>query len=76
MPPCLAGSCNVPLGGYAEVSGTRLHLRGYVGAPDGKRHVSADIEGAAVDADTLGTTLAGQLKKLGADSILSALATT
>ncbi len=71
----LAGSCNVPLGGYAEVAGTRLHLRGYVGAPDGTRHVSAGIEGAAVDAESLGTTLAAQLKGLGADSILSALDT-
>ncbi len=71
----LAGSCNVPLGGYAEMAGTRLHLRGYVGAPDGKRHVSAEIEGAAADAETLGQTLAAQLKQLGADSILSALDT-
>ena len=71
----LAGSCNVPLGGYAEIAGARLHLRGYVGAPDGKRHVSAQIEGAAVDAETLGLTLAAQLKQLGADSILSDLDT-
>jgi hydroxymethylbilane synthase len=71
----LAGSCNVPLAGYAEIAGARLHLRGYVGAPDGKRHVSAQIEGAAVDAETLGQALAGQLKALGADSILSDLDT-
>jgi hydroxymethylbilane synthase len=71
----LAGSCNVPLGGFAEITGARLRLRGYVGAPDGKRHVSAAIEGAAADAEALGQALAGQLKTLGADSILSALAT-
>ena len=69
----LAGSCNVPLGGYAEISGAQLRLRGYVGAPDGSRHVSAQIEGAAADAETLGHTLAGQLKALGAEAILSAL---
>ena len=69
----LAGSCNVPLGGYAEITNTRMRLRGYVGAPDGTRHVSAQIEGAAVDAETLGKTLAEQLKGLGADSILDAL---
>lgn len=69
----LAGSCNVPLGGYAEVTGARLRLRGYVGAPDGTRHVSADIEGAAADAEKLGITLAGKLKQLGADGILAAL---
>jgi hydroxymethylbilane synthase len=71
----LAGSCNVPLGGYAEIAGARLHLRGYVGAPDGKRHVSAEIEGSVADAEVLGQSLAAQLKGLGADSILAALDT-
>ena len=69
----LAGSCNVPLAGYAEISGTQLRLRGYVGAPDGTRQVSAQIEGAAADAETLGCALAQQLKALGADNILAAL---
>ena len=77
----LAGSCNVPLGGFAEVfsdgiaavSAGRLRLRGYVGAPDGTRHVSAEIEGAAADAETLGHVLAQQLKDLGALKILAAL---
>ncbi len=69
----LAGSCNVPLAGYAEISGTQLRLRGYVGAPDGTRQVSAQIEGAAADAETLGRALAQRLKALGADNILAAL---
>ena len=69
----LAGSCNVPLAGYAEIADARLRLRGYVGAPDGSRHVSAEIEGAVADAETLGKTLAVQLKRMGADSILTAL---
>ena len=59
----------------ADIDHARLRLRGYVGAPDGKRHVSAEIEGAAADADTLGQALAAQLRQLGADSILSALDT-
>jgi hydroxymethylbilane synthase len=69
----LAGSCNVPLGGYAKINGTHLNLRGYVGAPDGTRHVSAQIEGKAADAEALGLSLAERLKAQGADSILSAL---
>jgi hydroxymethylbilane synthase len=69
----LAGSCNVPLGGYAEVAGEHLRLRGYVGAPDGSRHVSAQIEGATADAEALGKSLAERLKGLGADSILAVL---
>ena len=69
----LAGSCNVPLAGYADISGTRLRLRGYVGAPDGTRHVSAATEGAMGDAESLGAALARQLKLQGAGEILSAL---
>ena len=69
----LAGSCNVPLAGYAEISGARLRLRGYVGAPDGSRHVSAAIEGAVGDAESLGVTLAAELKSQGAGDILAAL---
>lgn len=69
----LAGSCNVPLAGYGEISGARLWLRGYVGAPDGTRHVSAHTRGAAADAESLGVALAAQLKAQGAGAILAAL---
>ncbi|MEQ1772503.1 MAG: hydroxymethylbilane synthase [Burkholderiales bacterium] len=69
----LAGSCNVPLAGYAEISGARLRLRGFVGAPDGSRHVSAEREGAVGDAESLGVALAAQLKSQGAGDILAAL---
>lgn len=69
----LAGSCNVPLAGYAEVSDAHLRLRGYVGAPDGSRHVSAEIEGAMGDAESLGITLAEKLRSQGAGDILAAL---
>ena len=70
----LAGSCNVPLAGYAQITGAplpTLHLRGYVGAPDGTRHVSAQAEGAVADAEALGMALAAQLKAQGADAILA-----
>jgi hydroxymethylbilane synthase len=70
----LAGSCNVPLAGYAEIIGTQLRLRGYVGAPDGLRQVSAEIAGAVGDAEALGVRLAAQLKEQGAGDILAALA--
>ena len=69
----LAGSCNVPLAGYAEIRGVQLRLRGYVGAPDGSRHASAEIAGASADAETLGKALAERLKGLGAADILAAL---
>ena len=72
----LAGSCNVPLAGFAEISGVRLRLRGYVGAPDGTRHVSGEVEGAVSDtgdAEALGVKLAAQLQAQGAGDILAAL---
>jgi hydroxymethylbilane synthase len=69
----LAGSCNVPLGGFAEISGENLRLRGFVGSPDGKRLASAELEGAAAEAEALGTALAEKLKAQGAAAILAAL---
>ena len=69
----LAGSCNVPLGGFAEISGERLRLRGFVGAPDGKRQVSAEVEGDSAEAEELGLALAEKLRALGAAEILAQL---
>lgn len=69
----LAGSCNVPLGGFAEISGERMRLRGFVGSPDGKRQVSAELEGPAAAAEALGLALADNLRHEGAAEILAAL---
>lgn len=69
----LAGSCNVPLAGFAEIAGGQLTLRGYVGAPDGTRHVSAHIVGAGAECETLGAALAAELKRQGAADILAAI---
>ncbi|MEK7796207.1 MAG: hydroxymethylbilane synthase [Pseudomonadota bacterium] len=66
----LEGGCQVPIGGYAVLEGRELHLRGLVGDPDGSRVIRADIRGPATDAVTLGTTLAQELLRLGAKSIL------
>lgn len=69
----LSGSCNVPLGAYAELEGARLRLRGFVGAPDGSRAVSGEESGAPDDAEALGATLAERLKAQGAGEILAKL---
>jgi len=66
----LEGGCQVPIGGYAVLEGSELHLRGLVGDPDGSRVIRADIRGPAADAAALGTTLAQELLRLGAKSIL------
>ena len=69
----LAGSCNVPLAGFAELSGTQLRLRGLVGTPDGSRIVRAETAGAAAEAEAVGAALADTLKRQGAAQILAAL---
>lgn len=70
----LAGSCEVPLGAYAENRGEQLYLRGFVATPDGKRMARAELTGAAADPEALGLALAAELRAQGADDILSALA--
>lgn len=71
----LSGSCNVPLGAYAEPEGGELRLRGFVGAPDGSRVVSGALKGSARDPERLGATLAEGLRAQGAGEILAALPT-
>jgi len=69
----LSGSCNVPLGAYAELQDGRLRLRGFVGDPDGSRIVSGEETGPADAAEALGAALAEQLKAQGAAEILAAI---
>lgn len=69
----LAGSCNVPLGAYAETAATRLHLRGLVARPDGARIVRGEAEGSVDAPEALGRSLAATLKAQGAAAILAAL---
>jgi hydroxymethylbilane synthase len=69
----LSGSCNVPLGAYAESEGDRIRLRGFVGAPDGSRMVSGEQAGPAGDAEAIGAALAERLKAQGAAEILAEL---
>lgn len=66
----LEGGCQVPIGGYAELAGDTLFLRGLVGRPDGSVTVRGDIAGRAIDAEQLGITLAEDLLQRGADAIL------
>jgi len=69
----LAGSCEVPLGAYAEIRDGQIWLRGFVAAPDGSRMAQAELTGATADPETLGLTLANELRAQGADQILASL---
>ena len=69
----LAGSCEVPLGAFAEIRGSRLHLRAFVAAPDGTRRARAELSGTCGDAEGLGMQVALALRARGAAEILAAL---
>lgn len=71
----LAGSCEVPLGAFAEMRDGQIYLRGFVAAPDGKRHVQAELHGSAGDPEALGLQLAAKLRAQGAEDILASLGT-
>lgn len=55
----LGGSCNVPMGAYAEGNGRTLRLWGFLARPDGTRMVRAHVEGE--DPRQVGRELAEQL---------------
>jgi hydroxymethylbilane synthase len=69
----LSGSCEVPLGGYAQMVENNLVLTGFVATPDGKQMLRASMRGKRKDAEKIGTDLGEQMLALGADKILAAL---
>lgn len=69
----LGGSCQVPLGAFAEINNNKLQLRGFVAQPDGKRIVSGALDGEPETGVAMGQQLAQKLIKQGADKILAAL---
>jgi hydroxymethylbilane synthase len=68
------GSCEVPLGGHATVSGGAIALEGFLGLPDGSRLVRERVEGTAADAVTLGRQLGERILARGGRDVLTLLA--
>ncbi|HUX62651.1 MAG TPA: hydroxymethylbilane synthase [Sulfuricella sp.] len=73
MSRALAGSCQVPLGGFAEISDGVLRLRGFVSSVDGVRVVRSEVSGKPEEAEQIGKELAQRLIGMGADKILAEL---
>ena len=69
----LNGSCQVPLGGFAEWQDGELQLRGFVATPDGSRLIHASAVGLAEQPEALGAQVAGELLVQGAAEIIAAL---
>lgn len=69
----LAGSCQTPLGGYAQILDGQLSLTGFVADLEGQRFVQATLVGSPADADKIGMALAEELLVQGAGKILAEL---
>lgn len=73
MSRVLGGSCQIPLGAFAEIVDGTLQLRGFVAQPDGTRIVSDALNGKPETGVKMGQKLAEKLIKQGADEILASL---
>ncbi|MDJ0849198.1 MAG: hydroxymethylbilane synthase [Myxococcota bacterium] len=69
----LDADCNVPLGAFAEVAGDALRVRAAVASSDGARVIRAEREGAASEAEALGTRVAAELLEGGGEALLAEL---
>lgn len=67
----LAGGCQVPIAGFALLEDGKIWMRGLVGRPDGSEMLSAEVNGTAEQAESLGIQLAEELLSQGAKKILA-----
>jgi len=68
----LSASCHTPLGAYAEPAGCGcLHLRAWVGLPDGSEWAFDELHSGADDPETLGRRVAERLLAVGAGDLLA-----
>ena len=65
----IGGGCQVPIGAYAQLSGTTLTLAGLIGARDG-RLVRGELAGPANDPAAVGAQLADDLLDRGGRALL------
>jgi hydroxymethylbilane synthase len=66
----MQGGCEVPMGGFAELDGDRLRMRGVVGELDGSRLIEDEVTGTAAEAEAVGAELGRRLLAAGAADIL------
>jgi hydroxymethylbilane synthase len=67
----LGASCNTPLGAYAVPAGCGcLHMRAWVGLPDGSEWVGDELLGGFYDPEDLGRRVAERMEAAGARDLL------
>ena len=69
----LNGGCQVPIGGFAELIGDKIRLRGLIGFPDGSKIFRSEKEGSHDEAEVLGVAVAEDLLAQGGDKVLELL---
>lgn len=69
----LEGGCQVPIAGYAILSGDALSIEGRVGSVDGEHMIIEHVSGHPRDGEALGIELAEKLLARGAGEILDAV---
>ena len=67
----LEGGCQVPIGAYARLDGSRMIMDGFVGSVDGKTIVRKQLEGPSEDPVGLGEAMVAALVEMGADKVLA-----
>lgn len=72
----LEGGCQVPIGAYAQVTSNGLFLDALVGSLDGAITFRKKLRGSKKNPELLGKTLAKDLLKAGANSILQEIYNT
>jgi hydroxymethylbilane synthase len=72
----LEGGCQVPIGVNTSLEVDTLTLTGLVASLDGQRLVKDTVQGHSDQAETLGTRLAQQLRRQGAQAILDEILAT
>ena len=70
----LGGSCQVPIGGKANIAAGRLTIKGLIGSLDGARIVAHELSGSPDQALELGIELGEKLLSMGAGEILAEIA--
>lgn len=68
----LGGGCQLPIAGYAVAAGNELLIEGLVADPFGHEVIRGKLTGSTAEAEELGSRLAHQLLKRGADRLLAA----
>jgi hydroxymethylbilane synthase len=66
----LEGGCSLPLGGYAEVTGSALRLRGQLTSLDGETNMCLERTGQADHPEQLALEVANAIRSSGGETVL------